>query len=124
MVAVRVGEANGGGCESPNDGRSSLSGLGDRACRVQLLYGLLTIGEFHSERVVGTPAHAALAEPTVARRELQRELIGKSGGSHAGDFRATIRKVAHNALTDTPSIVNCRRKIPLNSEVLASPSHH
>ena len=67
---------------------------------MRFLYARKKVGEQGSERVAGsgTPEHTALAH-SATRSDAQHELVRDSGGPHASNFRARIRKVAQNART-------------------------
>ena len=77
--------------------------------RVQFFYRWNAIGEFDTDRIIGTPQYAAFAY--AATRNVQREFIRYGLSPHARDFRASIRKVAHNARTGhmPGQVVECCR---------------
>ena len=82
------------------------------------------VREFNSERVVRTPENAALADATVMGGDSQPKLVWDAGRPHASDFRAAIRKVAHNAWTGQFAVIDRRGRVPLNPEALAPLASH
>src|ERR1700730_3463041 len=93
--------------------------LPHRLLEIRFFCAFDAIGELNSESVIGTPGHAALAGATVTLSESQHELIRDTFRSHASNFCATVRKVAHNAWTGQFAIIDRRGRVPLNPDALA-----
>jgi hypothetical protein len=99
--------------------RCSMCGLPRQVPNGRFLCACDAVGEFNSERVVRTPEHAALADATVMGSDPQRKLVWDAGRPHASDFRAAIRKVAHNTWTGQFAVIDRRGRVPLNPHALA-----